>query len=67
MNKQYNEVGCYAYADASSVRGDVIGLMTINKGEDHWEKRHHFVRHFVNTHEQMGHGVTVIWSINNAE
>ncbi len=65
MKKQYNEVGCYAYADAQSVRGDVIGLLTIHKREPAWDKRHHYIRHFLNSHEDMGHGVTVIWSTNS--
>ena len=62
---EHNRVECRAYANAELCDGDIMGLLIIQAGENQWAKRRHFVRHFTNTHEQLGRSVAITWTITS--
>jgi len=62
---EHNRVECRAYGNPELCEGDIMGLLIIQEGEAQWIKRRHFVRHFSNTHEQLGRSVAITWTITN--
>jgi hypothetical protein len=59
------EIGCYAYENNITCKGDVIDVCTVLEHEPEWQNRQTMINQFVESHQALHHGVVVIHSLTH--